>query len=255
MGPTDLLPRGGAQQALPYVRRHATAPASSVGCHSAASRLPAFTFAGVVAIGCSGFRANRKCRMQPLAQAPLVEPKGSCTRREQGLQHGKLPANAVQSSSKPRPQPSGSKPARACADLGYGAFDGVHAQASSSLATEDPDCMRLRRTRTRPRAEGVFALAEIAEENPRGQHALLYRRVYWLAHRGVGVRRQVSVSHVATRCCAPTARARRDSSIRGTFARLMRMLEKAGPWPELGSCERGHRARAASHPEPLCAVT
>ena len=144
MAPIDLLPRGGALQAL-AVRSPpaATAPAPSrrVSKRAAAACL-AVTIAGVCAIGLFGFRSESKVP-QPLAQAPLVERKAVA--RDADEASARATSRKPASSSTAPTTALGAGPHAACAGLGFWASSAcMRRECSSPGRRQHPDCARLR---------------------------------------------------------------------------------------------------------------
>ena len=143
MGPTDLLPRGGALQALAIRSPPATAPAPSprVSKRVAAACL-GFIVAGICAIGLFGFRSEPKVP-QPLAQAPLVESKAVARDADKASARAtprKLPSSSTASTTVPA-----ASPRAACAGLGIWASSAcMRRECSSPGRRQHPDCMRLR---------------------------------------------------------------------------------------------------------------
>ena len=143
MGPTDLLPRRGVLQALVVRSPPANAPAAvrRVSGRVAAACL-AFCVAGVCAVGLFGLRSEPKVP-QPLAQAPLVEPKVVA------LDADKASARATSrkrpSSSTPSTAALAASPRAACAGLGIWASSVcMRRECSSPGHRQDPECVRLR---------------------------------------------------------------------------------------------------------------
>jgi serine/threonine protein kinase len=143
MRPTDLLPLGDAMQALALRSPPVIAPAFSrrVSKRAVAACL-AFIVAGAGAIGLFGFRSESKVP-QPLAQAPVVEPKA--------VAHDADKTPARQASRKPpsssvaSPTALAASPHAACAGLGLWASSAcMRRECSSPGRRQHPDCMRLR---------------------------------------------------------------------------------------------------------------
>lgn len=141
MEPTDLLPRDGALQALALRSPPATAPGRRVSKRVAAACL-VFTVAGACAIGLFGFRSGPKVP-QPLAQAPVVEPKAVAHDADKAAARAasrKPPSSSTASATAPAASPHA-----ACAGLGLWASSMcMRRECSSPGRRQHPDCLRLR---------------------------------------------------------------------------------------------------------------
>ena len=143
MGPSKLLPHGNALQALAARSLPATAPAraSQVPRRMVAACVAAVV-AGACAIALFGFRSEPKLP-QPLAQAPLAEPK-AVAREVDNVSARATPRKPPSSSTASTTAPAAS-PHAACAGLGLWASSAcMRRECSSPGRRQHPDCTRLR---------------------------------------------------------------------------------------------------------------
>lgn len=143
MGPTDLLPRDGALQAIVVRWPPATAPTPSrwLSKRVAATCL-AFIVAGICAAGLFRFRSESKVP-QSLEQAPLVESRAVA--RDADKSSARATPRKPPSSSTAPTSVAAASPHAACAGLGLWASSAcMRRECSSPGRRQHPDCMRLR---------------------------------------------------------------------------------------------------------------
>lgn len=140
LGPTDLLTRDSALQVLAVRSPPVTAPAPRRRVSKRVAACLAFTAAAACAIGVFGFRSEP---LQPLAQAPVVEPKAVA--RDADKAPARQASRKPPSSSMASPSALAASPHAACAGLGLWASSAcMRRECSSPGRRQHPDCMRLR---------------------------------------------------------------------------------------------------------------